>query len=406
MASLRLRLGLLVSLLLFGVVYTWGIYAYFTSRDTGGNDFFSRYVAWRAFILEGRNPYSDEVTHEIQLQIEGRLARPGEDENALIYPWYAVLVQWPFVFLPWPWARAVYMVLCQLFIVVGLALTARLLRWRLSPPLLACTAVWAILLYPEARGVLLGQIVVTQYLFGVLALWLLHQNRPLGAGICLALTTVRPTAIFLFVPFLLLYALVRRRRRLVWGFGLALAALVFAGFLFLPNWFGDWLYRVSRYPQYTVGQSPVWLLAHQATTLGDAGEWLLTLLCLALMGVAWWHVLRQKDDAAFHWGLGVTWVVSDLVAYRSATTNYIFLLFPTYLIFAALVRTWPRLGSWVVVVVQVIGLVGLWWLFAVTVQGDQEQAIMYLPQPIIIGLVLLVGRQWLITDNRRAGVVV
>ena len=177
------RLGLIVLLLVVGVFYTWGTYQYFTRPFNGGNDFFSRYVAWRAFLLQGRNPYSDDVTHEIQLAMNGRLALPGEDENALIYPWYAVVVQWPFVFMPWPWARAVYLVLCQVFIVAGLALTSRLLRWKLSPVLLSVTALWAIMFYPEGRGIVLGQIVVTQYLSGVLAVWLLQQRREGWAGL-------------------------------------------------------------------------------------------------------------------------------------------------------------------------------------------------------------------------------
>ena len=86
--------------LVLGMLCVWGTYEFFTRRYNGGNDFYSRYLAWRAFILEGRNPYSDEVTRSIQLAVNGRLASPGEDENALIYPWYAVVVQWPFVLMP------------------------------------------------------------------------------------------------------------------------------------------------------------------------------------------------------------------------------------------------------------------------------------------------------------------
>jgi hypothetical protein len=396
------RLGLIILLLVVGVFYTWGTYQYFTRPFNGGNDFFSRYVAWRAFLLQGRNPYSDDVTHEIQLAVNGRLALPGEDENALIYPWYAVVVQWPFVFMPWPWARAVYLVLCQVFIVAGLALTSRLLRWKLSPVLLSATALWAIMFYPEGRGIVLGQIVVTQYLFGVLAVWLLQQRREGWAGLCLALTTVRPTAVFLFVPFLLCYALAVRRWRFIASTGISLAVLFLSGFIFLPTWFTDWLYRMSRYPSYTIGQSPVWLLTHQATALGSIWEWLLTLFCLALMGVAWWRAARVAGGAAFHWALGVTLVVSDLIVPRSATTNYIFLLFPTYLIFAALSRQWPRASGWLIAAIELVSLVGLWWLFAATIRGDVEQPIMYIPLPVALGLALALGSRWLVADNRRA----
>jgi hypothetical protein len=402
--TLRERLVFLALVLALGTLYSWGTYKVFTSRVNGGNDFFSRYVAWRAFLFEGRNPYSDEVTHEIQREINGRLARPGEDENALIYPWYAVVVQWPFVFLPWPWARAVYMVVCQAVIVVGLALTARLLRWKMSPLLFTCTATWAVLFYPEARGIVLGQIVITQYLFAVLALWLIRQGHDGWAGVCLALTTVRPTAVFLFVPFLLVYAASRRRWRVCISFVAAMVVLVVSGFAFLPNWLADWIHRMSRYPSYTVGQSPVWLLTHKATSLGSGWELGLTLAVLCLMGVTWWLAVRRPDGAAFHWALGVTLVVSDVIVPRSATTNYVFLLFPIYLVLSSLSRSLPRASAWLTVSFEIIGLVGLWWLFAVSVQQNQEQPIMFIPQPLLIGLVLAFGYGWLVDDNRRTGV--
>ncbi len=391
-------------LLAAGALYVWGTYEFFTRRYNGGNDFYSRYVAWRAFLLEGRNPYSDEVTRSIQVAINGRPAQPGEDENALIYPWYAVVVQWPFVYLPWPWARALYMVLCQVFIVAGLALTAQLLHWKLSPALFASTAVWAVLFYPEGRGLILGQLVITQYILTVLALWLLREKREVLAGVCLALTTVRPTAVFLLVPFLLLYGLARRRFRFVLACLIALIVFFLAGFIFLPSWLADWLYRMGRYPAYTIGQSPVWLLAHRALPLGTAGEWLLTLACVGGLGWAWWQACRPARDDAFFWALGVTLVVSDLVVPRSATTNYIFLLFPIYLVFAALGRNWPRAGPWVVLALEAISLAGLWWLFAATVQGDVEQPIMFIPLLVVVGLALAAGYRSLVTDNRRAEV--
>lgn len=397
------RLGFVAILLAVGAGYVWGTYEFFTRRYNGGNDLFVRYAAWRAYLFEGRDPYSPEVTREIQVGMWGRPSdRPGEAE--MVYPLYALVVQWPFVFMPWEWARALYMVLCQVFIVVGLILTARLLEWKLNSILFVGMALWAIVFYPEARGVILGQIVITQYLFAVLALWCLREKQEVWGGICLALTTVRPPAVFLFVPFLLVYALARRRWRFIWSFGISLALLLGVSFLVLPSWFTEWMTQVLRYPGYTVGQSPVWLFAHMATNLGTVGEWALNLICYGGMAAAWWLALRRPDDRGFHWALGMTLVVSNLTAMRSATTNYIFLLFPTYLVFAALLRAWPRGGRWAVLAVQLTGLVGLWWLFFATVQGDQEQAIMYIPQPVLIGLVLLAGYRWLLADNLRAKV--
>jgi len=401
-----LYLILLALLSLFLFFYTWQTYVLFTSRDAGGNDFFSRYVAWRAWVFEGRNPYSDDVTREIQIAINGHPARPGEDENALIYPWYAFLVQWPFLFLPWKWARAVYIVLCQIFIVAGLGLTAKLLNWQLSRVAFALTAVWAIFFYPEARGILLGQIVITQYLCMALALWLMQKKHDGWAGICLALSTVKPPPVVFAILFLLLFACVRRRFKLVWSFGFTMLAFTLLGFSLLPTWLGDWFYRAFRYPSYTVGQPPVWLLTHEWTHWGDGWELLFSLLFLTGMGLAWLVAFKRKDEAAFHWAFGVTFVVTDLILVRSATTSYIFLLFPIYLIFAALTRTWPRRGTWGMLGLQLIGFISLWWLFIVTVQVNQEQSIMFVPLPSLLALGLGFGYRWLIEDNRQTQVTI
>lgn len=396
--------GLLFVGLIFIVAYTWGIWAVFTSKFNGGNDFFSRYVAWRAFLLEGRNPYSDEVTHEIQIAMNGREALFGEDENAVIYPWYAVLLQWPFVFFPWPVARALYMVLCQLFIVIGLILTARFFQWNPPPALLAGTALWAVLFYPEGRGIIIGQIVITQYFLGVLALWLLHRRQDGWAAVCLAFTTVRPPAVFLFVPFVLFYMLFRKRWRFLILFAVCMLVLFFSGFIFLPTWASDWLHRMSRYTIYTMNWTPIWQLTHLATHWGTPVQILLNILCAGVMVGVWWIAARRPDDAAFYYALSVTFVVSELISPRSATPNYIFYLFPTIMIFAALSRTWPKASSWLIGLIEVVGLVGLWWLFAITVVGNAEQPIMYVPQPVLLAVVLPLTYRWLVTDHQRIGV--
>ena len=53
--------------------------------------------------------------------------------------------------------------------------------------------------------------------------------------------------------------------------------------------------------------------------------------------------------------------------------------------------------------IMLLSFAGLWWLFAATVVVNQEQAIMYLPWPLILGLALVLGAPWLWAETRRAG---
>ena len=92
----------------------------------------------------------------------------------------------------------------------------------------------------------------------------------------------------------------------------------------------------------------------------------------------------------------MTLVVTNLIAFRTATTNYVVLLPVLCLIFRVFDERWGRLGK-VVVVGLISGLVvGLWVLFLQTVTGNEESAAMYLPLPVVALLGLWWVRWWVI----------
>lgn len=385
------------------VAYTWATWQYFTRPVPGGNDFLAHYSAWEAYFEHGLNPYSDAAALYTQAAIYGRAALAGEDQNRLTYPFYSVVVHGPFILLDYALARAIYMTLLQAALVVGVALTLRLVRWQPPVWLLAVVVGWALLNYPEARGIILGQFAIFGFLAVAGALALLAHGRDTAAGMLLVLATVKPTLIFLVVPFLLLWAARQRRWRFVAGFGGLLALLTVGGLLARPTWIGDWLFRIQQYSGYTVGQSPIWVLTHEwRPGLGAAGEWALLAVCGAWLLAAWWLALVRKptDAAEFHWALGVTLVVSNLVVPRSATTNYVLLLLPTLWV-CALSDQQGRVGRGLVLAVMAGALVGQWWLHLATVVGNQEQAVMFFPWPLALGLALTLGRPWLLRAARR-----
>jgi hypothetical protein len=115
---------------------------------------------------------------------------------------------------------------------------------------------------------------------------------------------------------------------------------------------------------------------------------------------AWWLALRPNGDDWFHWTLGITLVVSNLVVPRSATTNYVLMLVTILWVFAALDRS-PRWGRPVLLLSWLVSFASLWWLHFATVVGNQEQPIMFIPIPVVVGLVLLVGYGWLRRDALR-----
>jgi hypothetical protein len=401
----RLAVGLAL-LLVWAVGYTWGTWRYFTRPVPGGNDFMAHYSAWQAYLEHGLNPYSDAAALYTQRAIYGRPALPGEDQNRLNYPFYSILVHGPFVLIgDFALARAIYMTLLQVALFAGVWLMLQALGWRPPFGLLLAILAWSLLNYPEARGVILGQFAIFGFFALAGALWLLARGRDALGGALLVLSTVKPTLVFLVIPFLLLWVASRRRWGFVLSFGVVLACLVLGSLLVLPTWIGDWLNNLRAYPGYTVGQSPVWQLTHVAWPgLGQTGEWLMMALLLAFMLWSWWGALRPgpAGDAFFHWTMGVTLVVSNLIVPRSATTNYVLLLAPTLWIFAALDRL-GRPGRLLILTLMLVLFIGQWWLHFATVVGNQEQPVMFLPWPVALGVALLVCGPWLLRESRAAG---
>ncbi len=386
-------IGLIIVLL---GVYTWAEWQFFTRSVPGGNDFIAHLTTWEAYLKQGLNPYSDEAALYTQHIIYGRPAKPTEDQNRLTYPFYSILLHGPFVLIgDYALARAIYMTLLQVALFVGVIWSMRVINWR--PPfwLTAIVLAWSLLFYPEARGVILGQFAIFGFFSLAGALYLLRRRRDDVAGALLVLATVKPTLVFLVVPFLLVWAITQRRWQFIIGFGATWALAMLVSWLMLPSWLSDWFYRMTRYSDYTVGQSPVWLLTHQALpSLGDTGEMILVALLLAAMLYSWWVTIRSGGDAHLLWSLGVTLVVSNLIVSRSATTNYVMLLLPALWLFAVFdgLPKSQTLRKSVIVIVMLVSFVGLWWLHAATVVGNQEQPIMFIPVPVVLGLMLILFR--------------
>jgi len=390
----------IILILLVSVGYTWATWRYFTEPIPGGNDFLAHYTAWSAYIHLGVSPYSDEAALYTQQAIYGRPTLPGEDQNRMTYPFYSILIHAPFIYINYPLARAIYMTLLQAALFIGVIMTFSLFQWVPKAWIAAILLIWTLLFYPEARGVILGQFAILGFFSLAGSLYFYNKQRDILAGIILVLSTIKPTLVFLVIPFFIIVAITKRRWRFIISFMLTVAILSFASLIADPTWISEWIFRIIHYSDYTVGQSPVWLLTHIALPwLGGIGEEIIDLFLIAGMFFAWWRAIHE-DDAEFNWALGVTLVISNLIVPRSATTNYVLMLIPTLWIFSILDQR-LKWGKPILVITMVISFAGLWWLHFATVSGNQEQPIMFIPYPLVLGLFLLLGRKWLLKNYAR-----
>ena len=392
----RERLIASAALLLLFAAVAISTYAVFTSRWPGANDLLSRWEGARSFWVDGLNPYSDEVTERIQIEIYGRPARADEDPGPFAYPFYAVFTLLPLVWLPYAWAQAIWMTLLAFSIVALALMSMATLRWRVGPWALAGTILFSLCFYFSARAVFLGQFAVLVAAFVAGSFLAIRSGRDGWAGVLLALSTLKPQMIFLIAPYVLMWAVVRRRWRLVVGFTASMAILVGPSYALMPSWLGDFLRQLGNYTSYTAIGSPVWIIVQHYLHLGDAAEAIVAAVTgLALIGV-WAYTLRRTDWGTFQWVCGLTLIVSNLIALRTATTNYVILYPALWLTAKATVDRWQMRGQAIVIAAALALLIGVWLLFSATVVAKFEHPLVYLPLPFGLAFVFVAWRRQLI----------
>ena len=105
---MRSKILNLLILIVLAVLFAAGIHAALQGNPLGA-DFYTFWKAARAEFFEGRSAYDPSVAREIQMDIQGRLSNPTEDQFAFSYPIFALLLVAPFSLLPFDWAQATWM---------------------------------------------------------------------------------------------------------------------------------------------------------------------------------------------------------------------------------------------------------------------------------------------------------
>ncbi len=388
-AGWRLWAALLL-LLMLAAALTAANYR-FALEMPGGNDFLPRWVGAHAWLTEGTNPYDPSVSLAAQEMIYGRPAdrERGEDVAHFVYPLPAMIFFAPFGLLPYPLARAVWMTLLELGLPLLALLGVRLARWKPSASVLAGVMLFSTLWYHGVRAVMVGQFAVFEALLLTAALLAIQRRRDVLAGLLLSLALAKPQMAFLLVPYVIVWGVSARRWRLVASVLLFSAAWGGLALLLIPDWPILWLRQVLDYPGYTALGSPVSIAASALDRGAEAVTAAVTLGLALYLIVEWWLSLGG-DDRKFQWAAQLTLVITNLIALRTATTNYVVLVPALCLVAGVWQERWGRrLGVFLAAAVLVLG-VGVWALFLVTVEGNVESALLYLPTPVLT----LVGLWW------------
>src|SRR5215467_3573805 len=128
-----------------------------------GNDFYQVWLASRDGLQGNRDPYSPEMTREIQIGLYGRpldsrIPTDPIDRRAFPYPAYTLLIFWPVAELPFPVVRVVIVCVLAAMVVASVLLWLRALAWRLDWTWVVVILLLTLCSYPVLEGLFAGQV--------------------------------------------------------------------------------------------------------------------------------------------------------------------------------------------------------------------------------------------------------
>ncbi|HSH00958.1 MAG TPA: glycosyltransferase family 87 protein [Anaerolineae bacterium] len=376
------------------------LYQIYTTQFPGANDFLARWSNGCAYFWDGINPYSDEATLQTQMRMYGRPAELGEDLAAFSYPLYTL-----FFFVPlcairdYAVVQAIWMSLMIVAVVAGTALMMPAARWQPNKPLLVGILVWTILVYPHLRAIILGQMATVVFVALALCLLAMQKKLDFWAGVALAVATLKPQMTYLVVPWLLLWSGYQRRWSLWVGFTVNMVLMSGVALLLVPTWPLDFINAIRNYD--TVAglsnyHSLIWMVTRRMWDLGASVEYVVTIGFYLYLIFEWWQN-RDSGESGFLWTTGLTFNLTQFVAYRIATTSYTILLLPLFQIFALVQRKQAGWRGWVIIVATLLFLfVGQWGIFLATRDGNFETIPAYLLLPISLFVAQIVSRRYLV----------
>jgi hypothetical protein len=271
---------------------------------------------------------------------------------------------------------------------LGLAIISmRLFKWKPAIGTFTIYIIFTLIWYKSARSLINGNAVIVVALLIALSLWAIREKRDFLAGIFLALMTIKPHVVVLFIAFVLAWAVSKSRWKLVgWTTGIMLG-LIIAGMLFIPDWLLQNFDEVLRYPGYNPAGTAGAAIREMLPGIGSFLSLGLTIMMMVLLIYELFSTLG-REYPTFERGACITLVLSQLIGVQTDPGNYIVLFVPLVYVFSDIQKRWGKRGEWGAIIIMGALFVGLWILFIGTVQGSQQHPIMFLPLPFVLLLAL------------------
>lgn len=310
------------------------------------SDLYPRWLGARELLLRGRDPYSDEVTRQIQTGYYGRPLDPKrpsdpKDQERFAYPVYVVFLLAPTVHAPFFLVRAAFFWLLLILTGASVFLWLRAFRWSPPSPLLCILVILTMSSFGVVQGSKLQQLsLLVGFLVAAAVLCVTREQFFLG-GLLFSVATIKPQLVVLVIAGLFLWTLGhwRQRQGYVWGLATGVLVLVTGGEWLLPGWMGEFLRGLVAYEHYTGGRSLLDAL------VGRTAGTILAVIILAGAAVGCWGSRRIGSNThGFQLEIAFLLTATILVVPITAPYNHVLLLPAVLLILQSWPQLWQRRG--------------------------------------------------------------
>jgi len=299
------------------------------------SDLYPRWLGARELLLRGRDPYSRQITSEIQRGYYGREldpTRPNDpkDLEAFAYPVYVVFLLAPTVHMDFSTVRLLSLWLLTGLTVLSIPLWQSAMGLELSLWGSLTVVVLVLGSYPFVEAISLQQL---SLLVGALLAgsFLMRQCGWLFlSGALLAVATIKPHVALLPLILMIMWLAGdwRERRRWLWGFGSTIVALAVASEYILPGWIFRFYEAIRSYTIYIGRTSFLDLLL--TPRWGGMGR---ALIVLIVVWVCWKSRELAPDASGSRRALSLALVAAVCIAPNRATYNQVLLLPGLFLLF-------------------------------------------------------------------------
>ena len=316
-------------------------------------DLYPRWVGARELLLNGRNPYSAEVSHEIQMAYYGQIVTPEEsaarvvDEQRFAYPLYVVFLMAPTIYTDFAKMQLWAPLVLGGFAALGVLFSVGMLDWRLPWTTVAALVLFVVSSPQIVQGMRHQQLALVVACLLAAGAWFVRKGHLVTAGVLLAFSTIKPQMALLPLVWFAIWFVGdwRARWKLALGFGATLTLLIGAGELLVPGWLGDFFAAMAAYRRYFPTTSLPRLLLGDTIGIAVSG-----VIVLWLLMYGWKNRKAGGDSRRFAVALAA-FLMGTVLAFPLFTPfNQALLILPALLV----VRDWddiPAVGRMIFVVV-------------------------------------------------------